>query len=106
MRQAIRRVLETEGFMTAAFDSAEAFLASDALSRARCLVLDIRLPGISGLDLHEHLLATEYAVPTVFITAHEDTRVRRLLKNGTYCCLFKPFLGETLIQAVTRAIAR
>ena len=106
MRQAIRRVLETEGFMTAVFESAEAFLASDALSRAQCLVMDIRLPGISGLDLHEHLLATKSAVPTVFITAHEDARVRRLLKKGTYRCLFKPFLGETLIQAVTRVIAK
>src|SRR5262245_11862456 len=64
MRQAIRRVLESEGFATEAFASAEAFLATGAASRARCLVLDVRLPGMSGTDLHRHLRALGIATPT------------------------------------------
>jgi len=104
MRNAMRRVLEAEGYVTELFDSAEAFLASGAGSRAHCLVLDIRLPGMSGIDLHQHLLSTGEIVPTVFITAHDDGRLRRIATTGTNCCLTKPFLGETLIQAVQRSI--
>jgi FixJ family two-component response regulator len=105
MRQAVRRVLEAEGFLTELFETAEAFLASGAASRARCLVLDIRLPGMSGIDLYQHLLSTGNETPTVFVTAHEDARLRRVVLNGTDSYLLKPFLGEILIQAVTRAIA-
>jgi FixJ family two-component response regulator len=76
MRQAIRRVLETEGFVTEVFETAEAFLASGAVSRTQCLVLDIRLPGLSGIDLHQHLLSKGSAMPTVFVTAREDACVR------------------------------
>jgi len=106
MRKAIRRVLETEGFVTEVFDRAETFLASGAALRAHCLVLDIRLPGMSGIDLHEQLLSRENALPTVFITAHDDARTRRVAARGTNCCLTKPFLGEALIEAINRAIAR
>ena len=104
MRQAIRRVLEAEGFVTEVFDSAEAFLASGAMRRARCLVLDVRLPGISGVALRERLHSTGDPLPIVFVTAHDDFRARRLTMEGTDCCLLKPFLSETLIQAVTRSI--
>jgi FixJ family two-component response regulator len=105
MRQAIRRFLETEGFVTEVFDTAEAFLASGAASRAQCLVLDIRLPGLSGIELHDHLLSIGNTVPTVFITAHEDARTLGLASKGTDC-LIKPFLGEALLAAVTRSIAQ
>lgn len=103
MRNAIRRVLETEGFATELFESAEVFLASSAASRVHCLVLDIGLPGMSGIDLHQHLQSTGDTIPTVFITAHEDGRLRRIATRGN-CCLTKPFLGETLIEAVKRSI--
>ena len=105
MRQAIQRVLDTEGFVTELFGTAEAFLESGALSRAQCLVLDIRLPGLSGVELYEHLLSIGKAVPTVFITAHEGAQTRRIAATGTDC-LVKPFLGEALLEAVTRSIAR
>jgi len=105
MRNGIRRLLETGGYVTELFDAAEAFLASGAASRAQCLVLDIRLPGLSGPELHEHLLATGKTMPTVFITAHEDARTRRLVSKGMDL-LIKPFLGEALLQAVARSIAR
>ena len=105
MRQAIQRVLDTEGFVTEMFDTAEAFLESGAASRAQCLVLDIRLPGLSGIELHERLLSAGKTIPTVFITARADAQARRLASEGADC-LIKPFLGEALLEAVTRSIAR
>jgi FixJ family two-component response regulator len=96
MRQAMRRVLETEGFVTETFSTAEAFLAADAAARAQCLVLDIHLPGMSGTELHKRLQAMGRAVPTVFVTA-------RPIKE-TPDCLVKPFPAETLIQAVSKSI--
>ena len=105
MREAIRRVLETEGFRTELFASAEAFVDSGAASRVQCLILDIRLPRMSGIALHELLLSANCIVPTVFITAHEDVYARRLSTSGADC-LAKPFLGETLVNAVTKAIER
>ena len=105
MRQAIRRVLEIEGFQTELYASAEAFLDAGAASRVQCLVLDIRLPGMSGIELHERLLSANCSVPTIFITAHADLYARRLAERGMEC-LAKPFLGEALIDKVTRAITR
>lgn len=105
MRLAIGRVLETEGFVSEAFASAEAFLASGAQARADCLVLDVHLPGMSGLELHEQLAAAGSAPPTVFITAHDDIHVRRRVLRRAECLLTKPFLGETLLQAVAQSVA-
>jgi FixJ family two-component response regulator len=99
----MRRVLETEGFRTELFATAESFLDSGAESRVQCLVLDIRLPGMSGIDLHERLLSANCSVPTIFVTAHEDLYARRLSGRGMDC-LAKPFLGEALVKAVTKAI--
>ena len=100
MRQAMRRVLETEGFVTEVFSNAEDFLATDAASRARCLVLDIRLPGMSGIDLYRHL-STRHAIPTVFVTARDELRAS-VVKGVD--CLLKPFAAQTLVQAVSRCI--
>jgi len=105
MRKAMRRVLEMEGFATEGFDAAEEFLTSGCVSRAHCLVLDLHLPGMSGIELHEHLREAGNAMPTVFVTAHEDARTRRLVADGANC-LIKPFPGEALLQAVSRSIAR
>lgn len=104
MRQAMRRVLEMEGFKTELFVSAEACLESGAASRVQCLVLDIRLPGMSGIELHERLVAAKQSIPTIFVTAHEDLYVRRLAERGMGW-LAKPFLGEALVERVTKALA-
>jgi FixJ family two-component response regulator len=96
MRNAMRRVLEAEGFVTEVFGSAEEFLATDAASHAQCLVLDIHLPGMSGIDLHRRLRSLGRRVPTVFVTAHAT--------RETPGCLVKPFPAETLIQAVSQSI--
>ena len=92
----MRRVLETEGFVTEVFGTAEDFLAAGAASRAQCLVLDIGLPGMSGIELHRRLQSAGQAIPTVFVTAHDTT--------GTERCLTKPFPAEVLVQAVTQSI--
>lgn len=102
----MRRVLETEGFVTEVFSTAEAFLASGAASRARCLVLDIQLPGMSGIELHRHLLTSGNAISTIFVTAHEDLCSRGLIMKAGACCLVKPFPAETLVKAVSGSLAR
>jgi FixJ family two-component response regulator len=99
MRQAMRRVLETEGFVTEVFSSAEAFLAAGAAARAQCLVLDVNLPGISGPELQRRLASMGRWTPTVFVTAHLD-------KATHQNCLVKPFPAESLIEAVNRSIAK
>jgi FixJ family two-component response regulator len=104
MRQAIRRVLEAEGFATEVFGSAEAFLASGAATRVACLVLDIHLPGMSGIELRQELASRGEGVATIFITAHDDTRLRSAAAQWAHDYLVKPFLGETLIRAVARSI--
>jgi FixJ family two-component response regulator len=105
MRLAICRVLDTERYVTEAYDSAEAFIASGAATRADCLVLDVHLPGMSGMELHDRLAASAAALPTVFITANDDVHLRRRVMQRADCLLTKPFLGETLIQAVARSVA-
>lgn len=92
----MRRVLETEGFVTEVFSTAEAFLAAGSASRAQCLVLDIHLPGMSGLELQRHLLATGRALPAVFVTGRPGEATNRVL--------LKPFPAEALIRAVYQSI--
>jgi FixJ family two-component response regulator len=96
MRNAMRRVLETEGFVTEVFSTAEAFLEAGAAARAQCLVLDIHLPGMSGIELARRLRAMRRGVPTVFVTAHAT--------RETHDCLVKPFPAEALVQAVSQSI--
>jgi FixJ family two-component response regulator len=96
MRMSMRCVLETEGYVTEVFDTADAFLASDATARAQCLMLDIHLPGMSSLELHGRLRAMGRCLPSVFVTAHAI--------KETPDCLVRPFPAETLIQAVNQSI--
>lgn len=92
----MRRVLETEGFATESFGTAEDFLASGAAARAECLVLDIHLPGMSGTELHGRLRAMGCWLPTIFVTAHAA--------KETADCLVKPFAAEKLIEAIARRL--
>ena len=97
MRQAMRRLLEAEGFATEVFASAEALLAAGAAERARCLVLDLQLPGMSGVELDRRLRDDGRELPTLFVTGRED--LRRNLRVFDRC-LVKPFPGEVFIEAV------
>ena len=94
------------GFAVQAFSSPEEFLASDCVSETRCLILDIAMPGMSGLDLQRELKLRPEKIPIVFITAHGDATVRpRVLEDGAVECLFKPFSETALLNAVNAALA-
>ena len=107
VREALPDLLREFGFAVEAFASAEAFLDSGAVSRTNCLVLDIRMPGMSGLDLQRELVQRRQAIPIVFITAHGDETLRpRLVAGGAIDCLLKPFSETALLTAVNTALGR
>ena len=105
VRESLPDFLRQFGFAAAAFPSAEAFLASDVVSKTRCLLLDIAMPGMSGPELQEELLRRRHEIPIVFITAHGDRTVRpRLLARGAVECLSKPYSEAALLDALSAAL--
>ena len=105
VRESLPDLLRQFGFAAQAFSSAEAFLASEALSETRCLVLDVAMPGMSGPDLQQELMRRRQEIPIVFITGNGDRTVRpRLLAQGAVECLFKPFSDTALLDALTTAL--
>jgi FixJ family two-component response regulator len=105
VREALSDVLREFGFVVEAFASAEAFLAFDATTRTDCLVLDIAMPGMTGLELQRELKRRGEQIPIVFITAHADRTLRpRVLASGAAECLFKPFTETALLEAVRSAL--
>jgi two-component system response regulator FixJ len=106
LRRSVRNLLSSVGFRVETFASAEAFLESAHLSITGCVVLDLRMPGMSGLDLLMHLAATGSRIPVIILTAHsDDESCRRTLQAGAVAFLGKPFHGEALLSAVRRALA-
>jgi FixJ family two-component response regulator len=105
VRESLPELLQALGFATEAFASAGEFLASDHVGRARCLVLDIAMPDMSGPELQGELARRGRAIPIVFITAQQDESVRpRVLAAGAVACLFKPFSDTELLDAVNAAL--
>jgi two-component system response regulator FixJ len=105
LRRSLRNLLTSVGFRVETFASAEDFLQSSYRVNTGCLVLDLRLSGMSGLDLLTHLEAIGAAIPTVILTAHDDAEARRQTSRAGVAAYFgKPFHPETLIAAVTRAL--
>jgi FixJ family two-component response regulator len=105
VRESLPDLLKRFGFAARTFASAEDFLASEVVSQTKCLILDIAMPGMSGPALQEELSRRRQAIPIVFITAHEDDTVRpRLIDAGAVECLFKPFSGTALRDAVNAAL--
>ena len=101
VHESLPDLLRQLGFAAEVFSSAEAFLASDLLQETRCLILDVAMPGMSGPDLHRELKDAQKHIPTIFITATGDRRVRaRLLADGGVECLFKPFSETALLDAL------
>jgi len=93
------------GFAVEAFASAEEFLKSDHLHKTRCLILDVRMPGMNGLELQRRLAAGPHKIPVIFITAHGDAAARsQALKDGAVDYLFKPFREEALLDAIHAAL--
>jgi FixJ family two-component response regulator len=105
IRESLPDLLKEFGFATQAFASAEAFLASDSLHQANCLILDVAMPGMTGPDLQRELKRRGLAIPIVFITAHGYETVRpRLLEEGAVECLKKPFSDIALRAALDAAL--
>jgi FixJ family two-component response regulator len=105
VREALPDLLRELGFAAEAFSSAEAFLASDAMERTSCLILDIAMPGMTGLELQQELKDRGQRIPIVFITAHADRTLRpRVLEQGATECLFKPFTEVALLDALNAAL--
>jgi len=107
VRDAIQGLLKAEGWRSAAFDSPEAFLASKIGDEPCCLVLDVRLPGINGLEFQKQLADAGIEIPIIFITAHGDIPMSvRAMKAGAVEFLVKPFQNEDLLAAVRQAVDR
>jgi FixJ family two-component response regulator len=105
MNQAIKRLLLAAGFNTETYQSAEALLEAGAAERAGCLVLDIRLPGISGFELQQRLADAGTKPPVIFMTAHDEPATREGAERAlAVAYLPKPFAGASLVAAVTTAL--
>jgi len=104
-RESLPDLLRQFGFAARAFSSAEAFLESQFVGSTRCLVLDVAMPGMSGLDLQQELTRRHWEIPIVFITATGDQTIRpRVLALGAVACLSKPFTDTALLNALNAAL--
>src|ERR1700682_5833082 len=105
MRSALQGLLKAVGLPAQAFASAEEFLMSGLQRETACLITDIRMPGMSGLELHAKLNAERCCIPTIFITAHGDAKMRmQALRAGAVEFLAKPFDDEVLLESVRAAL--
>jgi len=106
LRRSLRNLLTSVGFRVRTFESAEAFLESVGRESIGCVVLDVRMSGMSGIDLLRHLAETNSRIPVIVLTAHadEDTR-RRSLEAGAVAFLEKPVRAPTLLEAVRAALS-
>ena len=107
VRRAIKRLVESVGLRVELFGSAQEFLRSERPDSPNCLVLDIRLPGMSGLDFQRELAATKIHIPVIFITAHGDIPMTvRAMKAGAVEFLTKPFRDQDLLDAIQQGLER
>jgi FixJ family two-component response regulator len=105
VQTALQDLIESEGLSTLCFGSAEQFLDSGAQRKAACLIADIRMPGVSGLELQAKLKAERCCIPIIFITAHGDAKMQtQALSDGALKFLAKPFDNTVLLEAVHAAL--
>jgi FixJ family two-component response regulator len=105
VRESLPDLLKEFGFAVLTFSSAEEFLASGSTARTSCLVLDIAMPGMNGLDLQKELKGRGDKIPIIFITGKRDESIRkRVLEQGAVDILFKPFSDTALRQALHKAM--
>jgi FixJ family two-component response regulator len=101
MREAVRGLMKSLGYTAQAFASAEEFLNSRQVPRTSCLIADVHMPGMSGIELHRHLVVSGETIPTILITAYPDDNVReRALGDGVVCYLSKPFDETDLLACI------
>ena len=105
VQSALQDLIESEGLSTVCFGSAEEFLDSGAQNEAGCLIADIRMPGMSGIELQAKLKADRCRVPIIFITAHGDAKMRiQAMRDGAVEFLTKPFDNAVLLETVHAAV--
>jgi CheY-like chemotaxis protein len=105
VRESLPDLLKEFGFASKVFSSAEEFLASNGISQNKCLILDVAMPGMRGLELQEELKRRGQNIPIIFITAHRDETERsQMLRQGAVECLFKPFSDTALLNALNTAL--
>ena len=107
IRETTKDLLESAGVSAITFASAQLFLKSRRLKSISCLVADMRMPEMTGLELHEYLVASKRSIPTILITAYSDERLRaQAIKSRVLCYLSKPFAADELLACVHSAIQR
>jgi len=107
VQRALQDLIESDGLSALCFASAEQFLGSEARNKAACLIADIRMPGLSGLELQAKLKAERCRIPVVFITAHGDAELRiHAMREGAVQFLSKPFDDTVLLEIVHTALER
>ena len=105
VRESLPDLLNEFGFAARAFSSAEAFLTSDCVDKTRCLILDVMMPRMTGLDLQQELTRRGQEIPVIFITARKDEALRaRAFKQGAVKFLNKPFSDTALLEALNLAL--
>lgn len=107
MRESLESLLKSMGFRVALYPGAEEFLDAAGAERTDCLILDVRLAGMSGPELQKELATEHPELPVIFITGHGTEALRqKVMADGAVDCLFKPFSDETLLCAVETAAER
>jgi FixJ family two-component response regulator len=105
IREAARKLIKSLGYAAATFASAEEFLESGRLGETDCLITDVQMPGMSGVDLHNHLIARGARTPVIFVTAFPEDGLRaRVLGAGAVGFLSKPFSEDSLIACLDKAL--
>jgi len=105
LRESLEGLLKSLGHKVSVFSSAESFLGSEALSKTACIILDVRMPGMSGPELQQELIRRRRKIPIIFITAHGDEDViSRVIADGAVDCLLKPFKEAALLKAISQAL--
>ena len=105
VREATQSLIRSLGYDAQVFASAEEYLRSDNLNDSSCLITDLHMPGMSGTDLQDRLIADGYQIPIIFVTAYYEDRVRdRVMDAGAFGFLRKPFNDESLIACLDKAL--
>ena len=106
-RDSMRRLLKSLNYAVAVFPSAAEFLASPKFAATACLVADVHMPAMTGIELYQHLIERGHAIPTILITAYPDDRAQeRVLNLGVECYLRKPLVEAILIDCLRSALTR
>jgi FixJ family two-component response regulator len=106
VRDAMASLVRALGYDTATFGSAEAFLNSEQIGDTSCIISDLQMPGLSGLDLQDRLITQGYLIPIIFITGHPEESVRmRAMKAGAIAFLSKPCNGDHLLGCLEKALS-